>query len=694
MQPQHQPQSGQTLPDQIPSLPQPLPEEPSNIQSSADQRYTCSPGSPESETQHNNEPFEDQDAQLSHTHAASLLRKIDSTKTLSEPEIEPPVTPAVRPPRVSSLKEDNTILSQNYIAPASSIEHVSTATVGDAAPIYLHATPTAESYVGSSETQRRNSSASSNQTPTQSHFNRSGQNGGLSNPVSLAEAYPQNEQDPSFKSELARNPTDREDENQEDYKRENSALQSNKSAHKSPSMEMTYEGNTDSQAFVYTSEQRFSETSDSVFHTLGRLEGSRRGLETKAQSATQSEVFPQGGQQEIVSRGGSSSGLIPPSQLHSTSNRSQRAARPFSFMEYSQGQPTQPRPEVLQRAPSIESIPGHRYLNRPPSPVSPQRSMTREVAEQHDQKVPTRYDTNHDFFPSDNGNGPLRRPRSFSRPFQDPNLLEHPAFRHEGPQARGADIPAENYSAQRPHEEIRLPRQQTTEYQLEGVGPPSIPRTETKSRSRRNSRSSVFFRNLGNSVKAEGPSKNSPEPQYAESPAKDAVASRKKSNRNSVFRTLTGRSGTDRDQIPASVEQPVVQPQNSIPQQPISMPPRNIEKDFVASGTSSKARNKLQRASTSGNPDKSVSKKKRFSAIGVSSSQTWPGGFLKNFRAYLVGQVVISKICPQTSLEIDHKMSDRLSRHPSNRLRSINQSRGCLQNNTRRLFVRNPTFHI
>ncbi|MCJ1462115.1 hypothetical protein MMC07_000715 [Pseudocyphellaria aurata] len=609
MQPQHQPQSGQSLSDQVSSLPHPLPEEHSNVQSSADQRYTSSPGIPESEKKHKNEPIEDQEAQLSHTHPGSQLRNIDSTRRLSESNNEPPVPPAVRPSRISSLKDKD---GQNYIVPASSNELVSPVTDGDASPIYLHATPTAESDVVPAETQRRNSDTSSNQTPTQSHFNRSSRNGELSSPVSLAEeAYPQNEQ-----SEIARNPADRENENQQDYKREEPALQSNDdTAHISPSIEMAHEGNTDSQAFVHASEQRFSKNSDNAFHTLGRLEEPRRGPNTEAQAATQSEIFYQRGQQKLETQGGSSSGLIPPSQLHSTSSRSQRATRPFSFMEYSQEQPTQPRPEVLQRAPSIESIPGHRYLDRPPSPVSPQRSMTREVAEQHDQKVSSHYDTNRDFFPSDDGNGPLRRPRSSSRPFQDPNLLEHPAFRHEGPQARGADNSAEYHSAQRP-QEIRLPRQHTVEYQLEGVGPPVIPRTRTKSRSRRSSRSSVFFRNLGNSVKAEGPSKNSPESQYAESPAKDAVASRKKSNRNSVFRTLTGRSGSDRDQIPASVEQPVVQSQNSIPQQPISMPPRNVESDFVASGTSSKARNKLQRASTSGNPDKPVSKKKRFSAIG------------------------------------------------------------------------------
>lgn len=619
MQPQHQPHTEQTLPNQISSPQQPLLQEPSNIQSSAGPLYNLSPGLPE----HSHEAPQDQGEQLSHTYEESQLYNTNSTKNLPQSKSGPSVPEAITPTRYSNFQGNNAISTQNSFASSDEQDQTATvgdAAVGDAAPVFLHTTPTAEFYIDSPEAQRRDSNASSGRTPTQARFNRAGRSGRLSSTVSLDEqaCLPKEQQsDPSFQPEHAGGPEDREDENQEDYDREISEPQSHEFAHKSLSAEMAHEREMERQAFDHTSKQRLSEPSDGMLHTVVNPAPPQGVLETEAHSETQPKDLFQGRPQEMVPRGGSPSQidlLLPPSQLHSASTGSQRAARPFSFMEYSQDKPMQPRPEVLQRAPSVESIPSQQYLNRPPSPVSPQRSMTRDVSDQHEQTVPTHYDANHDVFTSDNGNGPLRRP------FQDPNLLEHPAFRHEGPQIRGADIPTEYYSVQRPREEIRLPRQQTTEYQLEGVGPPSVPRTET--RSRHSSRSSVFFMNLGNSAKSEGQSKNCPEAQYVESSAKDATASRKKSNRNSVFRTLTGRNGSDRDQTPASVEQPVVQPQNSIPQQPLSASRKNVEKDFVSSGTSGKVRNKLQRASTSGAPEKSVGKKNRFSAIGVSSFET------------------------------------------------------------------------
>lgn len=625
MQPQHQPHhTEQTLPSQVSSPQQPLLQAPSNIQSSAGTLYNPSPGLSE----HSNKAPQGQGEQLSHTYGESQPYNNNGTKNLPQSKCEPSVPEATKPTGYSSSQGSNTVSIQNSFASGSSDEQDQTATVGDAAPVLLHTIPTAESYIGSPGAQRRDSNASSGRTPTQARFNRAGESGRLSSTVSLDELaclQKEPESDLSFKPEHANGLEDREDENQEDYKREIPAPQSHDFAHKSPSAEMTHEREMERQAFDPTpknqTSKQHSEPSDGMFHTAVNPAAPQSVSETEAHSKTLSKDFSQGRPQDIVSKSCSPSqiDLLPTSQLHPASIGSQRAARPFSFMEYSQDRPMQPRPEVLQRAPSVESIPSDRYLNRPPSPVSPQRSMTRDVSEQ---TVSTHYDANHDSFTSDNGDGPLRRSRSFSRPFQDPNLQEHPAFRHEGPQTRGADIPTEYYSAQRPREETRLPRQQTTEYQLEGVGPPSVQRTETKSRSRHSSRSSVFFMNLGNSAKLEGQSKKSPEAQYAQSQAKDATASRKKSNRNSVFRTLTGRNGSDRDQPPSSVEQPVVQLQNSIPQQPLSAPRRSVEKDLVSSGTSGKVRNKLQRASTSGAPEKSVGKKKRFSAIGVSSSET------------------------------------------------------------------------
>lgn len=67
---------------------------------------------------------------------------------------------------------------------------------------------------------------------------------------------------------------------------------------------------------------------------------------------------------------------------------------------------------------------------------------------------------------------------------------------------------------------------------------------------------------------------------------------------------------------------------------------------------------------------------------------------LKYSRACLAGQVVIGKIRLQNSLKIDHDSSIRLGRRRSNQPHFINRSRRLLLNSTRRLSVRELSFHI
>ncbi len=170
-----------------------------------------------------------------------------------------------------------------------------------------------------------------------------------------------------------------------------------------------------------------------------------------------------------------------------------------------------------------------------------------------------------------------------------------------------------------------MPRQQTTEYQIEGVGPSPIPHieTETETRSRQSTRGSAFFRNM---PRPEGTQRtDSSEDQVAESPAQ---ATGKKSKRNSVFRTLTGRSGGDRDQKRGSVDKPAMPPTPPPPQIPVPRQynagpptgPAPISAKIESGASTSVATKKLQRASTSVAAEKNVGKKKRFSAIGVSLS--------------------------------------------------------------------------
>lgn len=506
---------------------------------------------------------------------------------------------------------------ENYASPGSN-QQTQAPGLGDAAPKYVDTTATAEPPLDSyPEMQRWQSN-----TPTQADFSKAD----LSNTMSTSPlpgvhtSLPTEHRSKDSYTPAAIDPGFPETANKNNRSRNSLIPHSRYSLRSLPVTDVIQEIAPASHNTDYRKSQGFSADSSGKVVTTDRYGKLENSPDVRSRSGSNPRTSRYSSSQDLMPENATSqgrqhaSGLLP----HATTRagaEDQKVPRPFSFMEYSQTQPTQ---EILQREPSIDSNISHQAPNRQPSPVSPQRSITRDVSDKQERAGPVHYDASHDFVPPNHDSGLLRRPRSFSRPFQDPDLGEHPAFRQDGNGREETDLPIEYYPTQMHHEAARLPRQQTTEYQLEGVGPPSVQLSGSKSRSRRSSRSSVFFRNLGNSPKVEGsPSKNANDGQYAESSANVPPASTKKSKRTSLFRTLTGHNGNERDQDRPSAGIRTPTPQVNVLQKPVPVPQKTFENDRIPSGSPSKVSNKLQRASTSVAPEKNVGKKKRFSAIGV-----------------------------------------------------------------------------
>ena len=331
----------------------------------------------------------------------------------------------------------------------------------------------------------------------------------------------------------------------------------------------------------------------------------------------------------------------------------QPAPRPFSFMEGTSNQTERHSRRSSQRAPSMDSVPSEMHPDRPPSPVSPQRSVIQETPAQRGRAGPIHHGTDHDFLPensktstpkrrsrsfsrllknsdrdslpSDEQNVSKRRSRSTSRLFQNPDLNDHPAFRQDALPAGGTDMPMHYYPEQISREDAIIPRQQATEYQLEGVGPPPAQPVNARSRSRINSKgSSSFFNSSISPAKGSPVRQAGPEGQAVHSPIASPVANQKKAKRTSLFRSLTGQKNYERDQGRSNAMQPTPKSRGEQSQPLGSVNPKESNSNGSLGGEPNRSRNKLQRASTSGfqQHEQDGGKKKRFSAMGVSSPTT------------------------------------------------------------------------
>ena len=278
------------------------------------------------------------------------------------------------------------------------------------------------------------------------------------------------------------------------------------------------------------------------------------------------------------------------------------------------------------RGPSIDSNLGRVNFDHPPSPLTPRQPPNYDASDERGRTGPIHYGIDHDFDrPSDaersRSHSPsyIRRSQD-SRPSLDPNILDHPAFRAV---AEGNGMPIEDYHAQLTRKENLTPRQQTAEDMLVSGGPKIGRRSGSKSRSRRGSRSSVFFKALTSPLKSDRPHlPNASDSQTSSSPRGSPVVGDRRSKRLSIFRPRSGNMESEGGDIRSKENMaPDASPQDSFTQvahQVGPMTPSRFGEDNAAKGASSKWSKKLQRASTSAKPEPDSGKKKRFSAIGVS----------------------------------------------------------------------------
>ena len=285
------------------------------------------------------------------------------------------------------------------------------------------------------------------------------------------------------------------------------------------------------------------------------------------------------------------------------------------------------------RGPSIDSDLGRVNLDHPPSPLTPRQPTNYGAPDQTCRTGPIHYGIDHDFdrpsdmercrsrSPSYSGELQNIRRSQDSRPSLDPNILDHPAFRAV---AEGNGMPTQDYPAQFTRAENSTPRQQTAVHVLMGGGPTIGRRSESKSRSRRGSRSSAFFKAFTSPSKSDHfPLPNAPDSQASSSPKNSPTVGDRRSKRLSIFHSRSGNMGSGSGDSHSKEHMAAwdASPQDSFTQvahQVGPAIPRRVETDNPSKGVSSKWSKKLQRASTSAKPEPDSGKKKRFSAIGVS----------------------------------------------------------------------------
>ncbi|KAK0111825.1 hypothetical protein ONS96_001093 [Cadophora gregata f. sp. sojae] len=225
-----------------------------------------------------------------------------------------------------------------------------------------------------------------------------------------------------------------------------------------------------------------------------------------------------------------------------------------------------------------------------------------------------------------------------SKPFEQPpsSAQRYPdLFKPGGQQPvvespREVDLPAHYYQAPISRTQAFLPRQQTNEYQLPGVGPPEPPPTNP---SRRNS---GFLRDIGgrlsrgssrerrNSVSRD-PDRLSPERgldsrgEYAESSVMSEDGQEQKRRRASFFGHLS-RNSYSGQSPPKSRESVIAHHAGSRTDLLITPQPSPVKRSFFGSNSSEPkaAPKKLIRQSTTGTMDSPAKKKEknRFSALG------------------------------------------------------------------------------
>lgn len=500
------------------------------------------------------------------------------------------------PPRASSLYLKGINSHRQSRSPQT------LATMGDQAPVSLKEMPLVDSYVASpKEVQTPRSATSSNKTPTQATFTGAGQ------PAMPAE-YPLT---------IAGTPI-------QHYRGAGSSPRSFSPPQSEPSAQTLSKNCRDQEP---EAAPRFSQDSEGTFHTAGSGDGvPETSLPTLQDSHNQpSDLDP-------YSQVPTDMSMPHPSEtsqrkfLHSPIDV--QNGRPVSLIHDSLNNPI-PSQDYSSRGPSIDSDPGRTNFDHPPSPLTPRQPTNYRAPEQRGRSGPVHYGIDDDFDrPSDTERSRSRSPSyprqlqdirlsQGSRPSIDPNILEHPAFRAV---AEGNGMPVQYYGGQLTHEDSS-PRQPTQ--QLVGAGPIIGRRSESKSRSRRGSRSSAFFKAFTSPSKSDHPPlPNAPDSQASSSPVNSPAVGDRRSKRLSIFRSRSGNmgSGSGDSRSKENMAPWGASPQDSstlVAQKAGPATARRVEEDTSSRFVSSKLNKKLQRASTSVKPEPESGKKKRFSAFGV-----------------------------------------------------------------------------
>ena len=276
------------------------------------------------------------------------------------------------------------------------------------------------------------------------------------------------------------------------------------------------------------------------------------------------------------------------------SGESNNASRPFSFISFGQVHVG----DLKLGGPSLDNGRGRLYKELPATPAS-----------------------------SDHGGqiSGKQRPRSFSRPFQDPNLHDHPAFRQGNAELDDSNLPTTSYPPQARREEAMIA--QGTEFQLDGIGPPTV-EDINKSRAHRGSRGAAFLKRLSLPPAQEVPHlPKDPEARVPGSPSESPISQKKKGRRVSLFRSLTGRSGSDSGHSPGNSAAQPARAQTDLQQYMDKLPPSQTQySSTIGQATtqsppirqeSSAPSKQPESTSTSDVPKQEKGKKKRFSNFGV-----------------------------------------------------------------------------
>ena len=497
---------------------------------------------------------------------ASCTPSNEGDDELSEDSV---LTREAIPPRLSSLHDtrykEKELLQQPVI-------------IGDSAPIFLRQTAAAESYVGSpKEIHTPRSATSSNITPTQSNFKD------LKQPEFSAD--PRAESDTSGYHQKA------------DQGFGAVAPRQSSPSVPRPSFADDAVTLTSSNSHERDNQPSFPKDSRNKFHISdGTNMVPRPDQDQPSLQNVEIDRLMTRAPARLSALRQSEVAKPTPLQLHKDAgglNERLSMTRSISPVHTSQRK-LHPSQDNSLRTPSIDGFPSPVSPYHPPPPVQPPQSSSPFRSQQRELEGPVHYGIEHDFVPerdrertrsrSPSHRGPYQgRPSQDSRPSYEPNLDDHPAFRKS-----------------------------------EDVDNGSRRRSTSKPSSRRSSRSSAFFRALGKSPDGDVPAlPGALDSEASSTPINTPTTSDKRRRSMNVLRSLTGKSGSgslkSKENVTTTASKS--QPQHARTE-PISTP--KVEDDeFPMRDMQSKWSKRLQRSSTSGDtPDSS--KKKRFSAIGVS----------------------------------------------------------------------------